>query len=417
MEPVCLSRFVFSRVACPFLCLAVAASTLFVPSTSRLLANDGDKPDDVTKSHEFEFVPSTDHRFSEIDIQNGLPESIDRDVLDPDSDESAKYFWFQYGDESSRAICLKFSQDLPNQIQVDVNRNQKLSDKEIFKNDGDSEWFIDLKSEFGQMRSRTSKQRVRIRRDATSSSWHLATAGTRQGKVNFNDLLCDAMIEDKNGNGLWFDSEDRLFVDFDGNGKISRISERIPAQGVRKIGGKIYGIIGNASGKTVGLSEVTGTGFLIPKLELLDPAAKVTSIIGELGSNAGIGISIDSLDAPIEVPVGDWHVESLQCEITGDDGIHQFTFARSGSKELVTINDSNKKDVDLIGQLTLTAGVSTQIENEKLTLILTPSLTTTSGCYLVASKTGKRLANNDNRLIAYSRSPQQDLEVGSSGFS
>ena len=177
------------------------------------------------------------------------------------------------------------------------------------------------------------------------------------------------------------------------------------------------GLAAVQSGDTVSLSEITGLGVLIPKLDLFSENANVISVSGSLGSKAGVGISFESLDEPLEVPVGDWHIEILQIEVADDNGVYTFAFARSGVKSLISIADSEEKELNLLGELTLSAKVNSQTENEKSTLTLTPFLNSASGCYLTNSKTGKSSAINDNRLTAYNETPQQELATGSSGFS
>lgn len=395
------------------LCFSVAL-TSFAGSSQPLIAEDkGNQPEVNSK---LEFV-ATELRYSETGIQQGLPEKVDRSTLEKEQDDASQFFSFQYGDGSSRAICLKFHPDDASRIYVDVNRNQKFSDTEAFKSSEPGIWFVELSAEYGPQWDRTAKQRVRIRHDKSSSKWYLSTAGIRQGKANFGGELRDAKLEDKNANGLWFDPEDRLFVDFDGNGKISRLTERIPAQGMRKIRGKVYGIAGSVSGESVRLAEVTGSGFLVPSIQLLDENAKVTSISGQLGSSSGIGIPIKSIDAPVEVPVGDWRIDSLQFEVTSEEGVFKFAFSSHQTDKTVSIADEDEKEIELLGELKLSSGVALQKKSANSMLTLTPTLTSASGCYLIGSRKGKQSANSENRLFAYSNSPQRELETGSSGFS
>jgi hypothetical protein len=367
---------------------------------------------------DFKFVPSTEMRFAEANVAEGWPESVDQPLAEAKKNEAVERFWFRYGDASSRAVIIQFDPEDPTQLWVDTNRNKKFSAAESFtRKDDAGVWFLDLKAEHGERQRQTSSQQIRIRRDAESNKFHIATAGVRRGQADFNGQPRDALIEDRNGNGLWFDAEDRLFVDIDGNGKISRLRERLPCHGMRKIRGQLYAIAGNADGDSISLTPVTGSGKLIPMIQLADPSAKIKSISGQLGSATGIGIRIDTIDQPIEVPVGDWHVENLQIEAADENGTFHFVFAKSGSKKLVSIANGDEKEIELIGEMELSASVNVQREDSKTNLTIIPSLTTASGCYLVQSKTGKRSATSDNRLNAYSRDWQRDLEAGSSGFS
>ncbi len=356
-------------------------------------------------------------RFAEVPINAGLPQGANEDDLKADSEDTSKHFWFLYGDASSQAVCLRFDPENPSLLLIDVNRNQKYSANESLQSSGDGIWFAELTGEFGSLQNQTEKQTVRIRRDESSAQWYVATAGNRVGQADFGGNRCDAKIEDKNANGLWFDPADRLLVDFDQNGKLSRLREQIPAQGMRKVRGTVWAIAGSPEGKAVTLSQVVGSGFIIPTLELADPSAKVTSVSGQLGSSSGIGIPISSIDEPIEVPVGDWYVERLFFDVTTDDHVFQFGFARYEAATAIKIADEESKEIHLLGELSLSATVSVQRNGGDTHMTLIPSLTSDSGSYMIASRTGKRSANNENRLMCFSRALDQQLGVGSSGFS
>ena len=326
---------------------------------------------DDRKESRFTFVPAIDLRFSEAEIQPDLPANADAAELLDEKNKSNQFFWFQYGDASSRAVRVKFDPNKPLQLSVDVNRDQEFSANETVKSEEGKVWFTNLAAEYGPRQVQTSQQRIRVRYDEKAAKWMVATAGIRTGKASFDGETRDAKLEDKNGNGLWSDPEDRLSVDFDGNGKISRLTERIPAQGMRKIRGKIYAIAGNISGDSVSISEVTGTGVLIPTLLLLDENAIVTSVSGQLGSSTGIGIPLESINDPVEVPVGDWHIENLQVEIAADDGVFMFAFSRFKIGKAVSIADDDQKEIELLGELQLTATVSVQKKKNDSILIVT----------------------------------------------
>ena len=135
------------------------------------------KADDSKQLDAMKFVASSNARFLEIEIQSGLPESFDQDNSQS-AENTNEFFWFQYGDESSRAI--------------------------------------------------------------------------------------------------------------------NHLTERIRAQGIRKIRGTLYAIAGSAAGEQVSLSEIKGTGFLDPKIELFEEESTIESVKGLLGSNTGVGIPIES---------------------------------------------------------------------------------------------------------------------------
>lgn len=373
--------------------------------------------DDGESVSSFKFVPSVKLRFSSSIANKGIPQGSKLESFAQTAKPKAKYYWFRYGDASSWAVGIMFDPDEPEKLRIDIDRDQSFSESEVFVSANEERWQVSLSAEYGVQQSKTSTQEIQISRNKSDGSLSVATAGVRKGKANFRGEFRDAIIEDRNANGLWFDAEDRLFVDFDGNGKISRMRERVPCYGIRNIRGELYAIAGSAAGESVSLRQVTETGTLIPTLTVVDDSATITSISAQLGSSTGIGVSVDAIDKPLEVPIGDWHVQSIKVEVKAGDGVFQFAFARMGTKELVSISENEEKHLELLGALELSGGVSTQYENGKAYLTINPVLTTESDCYLVGSKTGKQSAVSENRLNAFSRDLQRDLDVGSSGFS
>ena len=122
--------------------LLILAVVVFVP----IAFADEDQPD--TPEQKFNFVNETDLRFAEIEIESGLPESADPVVLGQQKGKQegkpAKFFSFTYGDEASRAVCMKYLPSQPSVLHVDVNRDQKFSDQEAFDSDETGLWFIDI---------------------------------------------------------------------------------------------------------------------------------------------------------------------------------------------------------------------------------------------------------------------------------
>lgn len=80
----------------------------------------------------FKFVSSeSDFRFFEVEIQPGLPEGFDEATLkSSEPNTSTEFSWFRYGDDASRAICLRFDTSDAATIFVDADRDQKFTTSE-----------------------------------------------------------------------------------------------------------------------------------------------------------------------------------------------------------------------------------------------------------------------------------------------
>jgi hypothetical protein len=260
---------------------------------------------------------------------------------------------------------------------------------------------------------------VRFRFDSATGQLFAATAGTREGRVKFGDRECLARYEDRNANGRWFDADDRLFVDLNGDGKINTISERLPCQGMRMIQGTLYAIAGDPLGQTLAITPVLEKGNLIPRLTLSESEAQVLSIGGTLVSHVGVQVTFDRVDQPVEVPVGRWYLRELWFEVRqGDERHYRFKFLRSGGSSPLEVVAGGEVPFELLGDLQLSATVMQVPGGERGGMLsIQPTLTTETGCYLSDARVGRQAASEENRLTSISQFGENPPILGSSGFS
>jgi hypothetical protein len=395
----------------------------------------------------FQFVEaSPDAKIHEAEVTPGLPDDLElADLLEEVKFGQDDLVWkgrLSYGNPRalSMAVCIfKSSEKL--QFYLDLNRDRVLQEDEAMVSIGASQWSAKLlAAQSGLEESVATKSErpasadsndstassdrpdpyypVRFRFESANPKVFVATAGTMNGHVKYQDRDCAARYEDRDANGRWFDSEDRLFVDLNGDGKINTISERLPCQGMRMIGGTLCAIAGDATGRSLSIEPVKEKGTIVPRIETLMEGAEVISVSGSIGSTSGFGIPIKELDEPIEVPIGDWQVRDLTITVKEGDDHFMFMFNYLGGNEPVEVKSEQVVDLELLGELKLTA-TSNQIPsgNGGGRILITPSLKSESGCYLRAARIGKHEASNENRLTSSSRFNDGAMVLGSSGFS
>jgi hypothetical protein len=402
----------------------------------------------------FQFVSTAvGVKLQETDVSMGLPVGFELATwLQAEGLDTGAVVWegrLSYGDPrvAAMAICVvRYADGL--RLYVDRNRDQKFQADEVLEGLGDSRtaWSANLiaatfanaegdskiagATDSGELSGSKVIDNevaddktdpaypVRFRFDESTAKLLAATAGTMNGHVRFADRACEARYEDRNANGQWFDAEDRLFVDLNGDGKLNPISERLPCQGMRTIGGKLYAIAGDPFGRTLAVTTVVERGTIVPRLEMFSEDAEVISVTGSMASESGIKITFDRLDQPLEVPIGRWHLRELQLKVREGEHNYYFAFDRWGGNPPVEIVDGIEVDFELLGELKLTASV-TQITDANRGGIISvhPTLRTESGCYLKDSKVGRNSAGNENRLTSTSRFGNHAVVLGSSGFS
>ncbi len=380
-----------------------------------------------SEAKRFRFMPDIDRtrQFNETEIQSGMPEGFEQkaflESIDVASKEALAIGWFNYGDQRSNSVVVLLTSDDPRRLFVDLNRDRKFVATETIEADDDpNAWLVPLSAEFVRAGGEPihQQQQIRIRFDENSGSLKFATAGTMKGQVEFQDVPQAAQYVDRDNSGRWFDPDDRLFVDMNGDGKLDPVLERLPCQGMRRIAGVLYAIAGDATGLSLGIVEVRDQGKLTPVLSLNSPGAQIVSIEATIASDNGIQIPIKELGSPVEVPVGTYHVDKIRLNVRDESGGYWFAFECENPKAQPTVVEANSSaDIDLLGKLRINANAATISSNSGQTKILTPVLRSQTGLYLAGSRYGKVESANENRLTARSMYQGNQIHLGSSGFS
>jgi hypothetical protein len=375
----------------------------------------------------FRFEPDSGsaNLLTERTLEFGLPESFDSSkLLAGLADENLSepiLGWFTYGDPRSRSVAVVLTRENPSRLFVDLNRDQEITMDEQIEPSGSEPnvWFVDLDAEFVSQDDTLvhQRQRVRIAYDPANADVKLSSAGSMQGKVEFQGQQRLAKYLDRDANGCWFDSEDRLLVDLNGDGRLDPLVERLPCRGMKQIGGQLFAISGDRQGRWLQIEEVRERGSILPTLQIFDSEASIISLDASLASDGGMRVRVDSLETPVEVPIGIWHVADLKLTVRGDIGTYSFAFASNDPKAnpVVVKADSDEK-LDLLGELRITSSKSTIRRGTEATIMVTPVLRSKSGLYLTQSRRGHLTPDSENRLVARSRSGVVQFHIGTSGF-
>lgn len=363
---------------------------------------------------------------SESEVATGLPEGFDLekvgDAIGVKELGDSLVGWVSFGDARSRSVVMLLTADSPRRLFVDLDRDRKLTPAELIESSTDDPdvWLVDLKAEFVPSEGETfhQQQQLRVRYLPAGNRLAISASGSMTGVVDFANRQRLAKYVDRNANGRWFDAGDRLFVDFNGDGKLDPVLERVPCQGTRMIAGQLYAIAGDSTGRRLKINAVNDRGSLVPVISLADPTAKVISIDASVASDSGIQFPVAALDVPVEVPVGTWNVASLRITVQGESGTYSFDFATANpSANPMVIERDSTAELDLLGDLKITAGKTTLQQADSATRLVTPMLRSGSGLFLTNSRRGKEDATNENRLTAMSFSNDSEFfQLGSTGF-
>ena len=274
---------------------------------SSLLSSDkppGDKPGGFAYVAEPDGAPAPRYR----KIEEGLPAGIAQSRLvadiDPDGTQSWRFGWFTYGESHSRSVTVALNGESATDVFVDVNRDKRFSQDERFEPHSRSPllWRVVMGAEFLTANSQhvQVERSILLRMHGEKGFIEIATQGVMEGFVAVNGKEMRAVRVDRNSNGRWFDSQDRILLDINRDGATDPIGERIACDSICRIGGKRFVLQSDMRGDRLQLVELSGLGNVIPRIEMQSGSAVVREVSGMIVSRGGVWVSIRSLDQQID---------------------------------------------------------------------------------------------------------------------
>ena len=358
-------------------------------------------------------------RFRPIEV--GLPEAIRRESLLASVDDEGDWIlgWFIYGDSSSRSVAVAMDRAEPSVLHVDTNRNRRLEAGERFKQGDGDLWRIPIDAEFlTSLNDYTHYPRsIAVRASRDGEQLELATDGVLRGDVAIADVNVAAVRMDRDANGRWSDTADRILVDVNGDDQVDPIAGRIASDAVWRYSGKRYVVQSDAAGDWLEFFELSGAGRVTPKIKL--PAgSELHRIEASFVSQSGVIRRVKELNVATECPVGRYRVAMVDMEVSNGDATYRFRFSNFDSNEFpIDVLVDGASEVELIGDLRLTSDRSAVQSRGGVTITMTPLLSTSSGLYLIGSSRGPKNAAVENRLLAESTHQASAFANHSTGFS
>lgn len=259
----------------------------------------------------------------------------------------------------------------------------------------------------------------------TGDSLRMATCGYMDGSVSLAGRTCAVHRTDGNANGLFSDARDRIWIDFDADGRWDAISEQFLFAPMLVLGKTRYAVRSDKAGRQLTMEELTGTGTLelalSPDLEARASEVAMT-LIGRDGSVA----NLVGTGRQASVPIGDYRasVVTVSIEDPRDGPAWNYVFADDGQHGAFTWHDVEPDKtvvLDPLGTVELTAELGDTSEGclpgEELTV--QPRLSTGDGLVIASMSRGdssrESRAKFDGSLVLIAPSGAR-LDRGSIGF-
>ena len=359
-------------------------------------------------------------RFKSVD--KGLPGNIDESELisqiDPRHDGVWAFGWFIYGERNTRSVTVGWRDGT--QLFVDLDRNQRFSrDERIKPSDKPHLFRTAIGAEFFTNDNQYhSVERSIVLQIVSSGEFQIATAGVLAGTVHVAGQPVQVVRMDRDANGRWFDADDRLLLDKNRDGNLHRIGERVACNAICRIDGRRFVLQSDQLGDYLALSELEGTGELLPKIKLRSARSTVESLSGTIASRSGVRVAIRSLGQDTECPVGEYRIEELTLKVRGRDKSYLYRFAGLGRKKFpIRVKADQVTEFDLLGDVTLSTGHSKIHDEDGTDLTFTPMLKSSTGIFLMGCLSGRTVPTLENRLLAEARIDGRVVDTNSTGFS
>ncbi|QJW99977.1 hypothetical protein [Frigoriglobus tundricola] len=195
----------------------------------------------------------------------------------------------------------------------------------------------------------TQTRTVLIRKRGEGVAW--AVRGYTVGTVTVGGKPVAAALTDGDGDGC-FDSPgaDRVWLDWDGDGKFDPLTEQFPLGNAISAGGTALLVRPRPDGLGARVRErPSETGTLrvlvprLPKSEVVELSANYVSEFGEL-------VVVRAEDKPQKLPTGKYRVDSVQLALSDVDGkVWRYTFSSGARTHDVEISKGKETVHRLLG--------------------------------------------------------------------
>ncbi len=345
-------------------------------------------------------------------LSNSLTNAADTDLA-----------FLTYGDTHSRSVAVAVTRIQPRRLFVDLNRNRAFEPGEEIPSAAGTAadpWQLDLDAEFviGSNQFEHVRRRVAIRVNPTTNALEMATLGCLRGTTSIDNRSVAVLRVDCNANGLWFDTEDRVWIDVNGDTRFAPLQEKFGCRTTCTLAGTPYAVAADDRGATFRLERIEGTGTLVPVCACDDEQGRVTGCQATLVSNTGVHVFLRDASSAVEVPVGTYRLHAVQVTLSDARGHWRMVFAHDTATKSPTweVRKGEKIEIPLIGELTLGANKSLRQPNGERILVITPHVTTSTGLYVTICLMGQSAASDPNCAQIRSTIGTQVVDVGSSGF-
>jgi hypothetical protein len=274
-----------------------------------------------------------------------------------------RYAQLRYGSPSSVRVTIVLDEIGRGaaDLYVDANRNRRIEATDRVQGENRT-WRlpVDLAIVEGDT-TRYERRKSIFRLGATGITFSHAAAGYLEGQVEFAGRRHAARRVDGDGNGLFTDGDDRLWIDLNGDGRWDPSSEEFLFASILPIGEARYAVRSDPFGRRLSLEPLEGSGMVrlaLAKRQGLPGAVELSAtLLGRDGSAVGL----TGEQAQATVPIGEYRLGTVTCAFEDPGGGPRWHFVfsdieRRGEPRWYKVERGSTAMIDPIGTLDFKTG-------------------------------------------------------------
>ncbi len=330
-------------------------------------------------------VPARDNVFHHpamrlLPLTNSKPADVKEEVNYQGT--ARRYGQFHFGNALSTRVCvvLDVHNDGKVDLYIDANRNRLIEPSE--RQSAGTEWEVPLDVVITEKTSQTRYPRkVLFRYGKATKTLSYATCGYMEGTVNSEDDKFPARRVDADGNGLFADVQDRLWINLTQAQEWDAVQHQFPFAPMVRLRDQRYIVQADAVGERLVLKPVFGVGKLSIAPPNIANGAKVVALSATVTSKDGTLATFTSLEKPLLLPPGEYACVSLRISLQKDDAVWSYLFTSVDSSKLVwrKLEKDQELQLDVVGKPRLEAALGTGDIEPGSNFYIQPQLWTGTG--------------------------------------
>ncbi len=330
-------------------------------------------------------VPARDDPFHHaalrmLPLTNTKPNDVEEEVTY--QGVTRRYGQFHFGNALSTRICvvLDVHSDGKVDLYLDANRNRLIEASE--RQPAGTEWEVPLDAVITEKTTQTRYPRkVLFRYGKATKTLSYATCGYMEGSVQTEDDTLPARRVDADGNGLFADAQDRLWINLTQAQEWDAVQHQFPFTPMITLRNQRYLVQADAVGERLSLKPVFGVGKLSIAPPTMTSGARVVALSATVTSKDGTLATFTSLEKPLLLPPGEYACVSLRLSLQKDNTIWSYLFTAVESDRLPwkKLEKDQELQLDVVGKPHLETALGTGDIKPGSDFYLQPQLWTGTG--------------------------------------